>query len=77
MVRITAMGDLHCTKASQGAFQPLFAQITKVSDVLVLCGDLANTGLPSEARVLTKELGGIGKIPIIAVLGNTTAVFFW
>lgn len=39
-------------------------------DVLVLCGDLTDYGLPDEARGLAKELVGGVKIPIIAVLGN-------
>ncbi len=26
VVRIAALADLHCTKTSQGAFQPLFAR---------------------------------------------------
>lgn len=70
VVRITAMADLHCAKASQGAFQPLFAQIARAADVLVLCGDLTDSGLPEEARILAKELGSVGKIPVVAVLGN-------
>ena len=30
VVRVAAVGDLHCTRTSQGAFQPLFAQIAEV-----------------------------------------------
>jgi Icc-related predicted phosphoesterase len=56
-VRVAALGDLHCTKTSQGAFQPLFARIAESADVLLLAGDLTDYGLPEEAR-------------IVAVLGN-------
>src|SRR5437870_6881165 len=68
-VRVAAVADLHCTKTSQGAFQPLFAQISERADLLLLCGDLTDHGLPEEAQVLLKELTGL-KLPMIAVFGN-------
>src|SRR5215212_11675029 len=68
-VRIAAVGDLHVSKSSQGAFQPLFTQIDQTADVLLLCGDFTDYGLPDEARVLVRELAVV-KIPTIAVLGN-------
>ncbi len=53
IVRIAAIGDLHHGKnAVQGSLQPLFAQITDTADILVLCGDLTDYGLPDEARAL-------------------------
>jgi Icc-related predicted phosphoesterase len=69
VVRVAALADLHCTKTSQGAFQPLFARIVESSDMLLLAGDLTDYGLPEEARVLAKELGTL-RIPVCAVLGN-------
>ena len=69
-LRIAAIGDIHVSKTSQGAFQPLFAQISSSADVLVLCGDFTDYGLPEEARILVRELNAGVKIPIIAVLGN-------
>ena len=69
-LRIAAMGDLHVSKNSQGAFQPLFGQISEDADVLLLCGDFTDYGLPEEARVLARELTAAMKIPVIAVLGN-------
>lgn len=68
-LRIAAVGDLHVSKNSQGAFQPLFGQINQSADVLVICGDFTDYGLPDEARVLVRELVTV-KIPVIAVLGN-------
>ena len=68
-LRIAAMGDLHVSKNSQGAFQPLFTQVDLAADVLLLCGDFTDYGLPDEARILMRELGVV-KIPVIAVLGN-------
>lgn len=68
-VRVAAVGDLHCTKTSQGAFQPLFAAIRDAADLLLLAGDLTDYGLPEEAQILTRELSAI-RIPVVAVLGN-------
>jgi Icc-related predicted phosphoesterase len=68
-MRIAAIADLHCTKNSAGTFQPLVAALPERADVLVLCGDLTDYGLPEEARVLAKELTSV-RIPILGVLGN-------
>ncbi len=69
-LRVAAIGDLHVSRQSQGGFQPLFAQITADADVLLLCGDFTDYGLPEEARVLARELTAAMKIPVLAVLGN-------
>src|SRR5436190_14315788 len=69
IVRVAAVGDLHCTKTSQGAFQALFAKIAESADVLLLAGDLTDYGHPDEARVLARELTAL-RIPVAAVLGN-------
>jgi Icc-related predicted phosphoesterase len=69
-VRLAAVGDIHCGKTSQGTLQPLFAQAAELADVLLLCGDLTDYGLPEEAHVLANEIAAAAKIPIVAVLGN-------
>lgn len=69
-VRLAAVADIHCTKTAQGTLQPLFAQASASADVLLLCGDLTDYGLPEEAHVLAKELGAALRIPVVAVLGN-------
>jgi Icc-related predicted phosphoesterase len=69
-LRIAAIGDIHVSKSSQGAFHPLFAQISRTADVLLLCGDFTDYGLPDEARVLARELTSSVNVPVIAVLGN-------
>ena len=68
-LRVAAVGDLHCTRASEGMFQPLFGKIAERADVLALCGDLTDYGTPEEARVLARELAA-AKVPKLAVLGN-------
>lgn len=69
ITRIAAVGDLHCTKESAGALRSVFAQLEGKADVLLLCGDLTDYGLPEEAAVLSKELAVL-KMPVLAVLGN-------
>jgi Icc-related predicted phosphoesterase len=70
VVRLAAVGDLHVKKTSQGALQPLLAPVNDSADVLLLCGDLTDYGLPEEASILAKELTSVVRIPILAVLGN-------
>lgn len=69
-LRIAAVGDLHVSRTQQGSLQTLFTQISTSADVLLLCGDFTDYGLPDEARVLAREIGSAIKIPVIAVLGN-------
>jgi Icc-related predicted phosphoesterase len=68
-LRIAAVGDLHCTKTSQGKLAPIFAHAAARADVLLLAGDLTDYGHPEEAQVLARELAA-AKVPTIAVLGN-------
>jgi Icc-related predicted phosphoesterase len=69
MVRVAAVGDLHCTRQNAASFQPLFQHAHEHADVLVLCGDLTHLGLAEEAQLLTRELTNV-RIPVVAVLGN-------
>jgi len=68
-LRVAAVGDVHCTKTSQGTLQPLFARASEMADVLIICGDLTDYGLPEEAHILAKELSA-AKLPVLGVLGN-------
>ena len=68
-VRLAAVGDLHVKKTSLGTLAPLLAPVNALADVLLLCGDLTDYGLPEEAAILAKELRGV-RIPMVGVLGN-------
>jgi Icc-related predicted phosphoesterase len=68
-ITIAALGDVHYGRQSQGVLQPILAQISAKADVLVLCGDLTDFGLPEEAALLAKDLAA-AKIPTLSVLGN-------
>lgn len=70
MIKVAAVGDLHCTKTAEGQLRPLFAQAAEMADMLLLCGDLTDYGLAEEAEVLARELAVVKKMPVVAVLGN-------
>src|SRR4029453_14186791 len=46
-----------------------FAKMAESADVLVLCGDLTDYGLPEEARVLARGGGGV-KVPSVPRFAN-------
>jgi len=69
-MRIAAVGDLHCTRQAHGTLRGMFAAASAAADVLVLCGDLTDYGLPDEADVLAGELTAGADVPVVAVLGN-------
>jgi len=69
-IRLGAMSDIHVGKASQGALASMFAQVSERADVLVMCGDLTDYGLPEEARVLAREINTSLRVPCVTVLGN-------
>lgn len=68
-ITIAAVGDIHCTRHSQGAFQRLLAEVSERADVLALVGDLTDYGTEEESKVLAKELSSF-RLPVLAVLGN-------
>jgi Icc-related predicted phosphoesterase len=70
IVRIAAMSDIHVSKTSQGALTSAFAQVSERADVLVMCGDLTDYGLPEEARVLARDVATALRVPCVTVLGN-------
>jgi Icc-related predicted phosphoesterase len=70
IVRIAAVGDVHCSQQCRGTLQAVLAQIAASADVLVICGDLTNHGLPEEAKALVAELQAVHEMPVVAVLGN-------
>ncbi|HYH56231.1 MAG TPA: metallophosphoesterase [Anseongella sp.] len=68
-VRIAAMADIHIRDSDEGKWQDYFEKLSGKADVLLLCGDLTDTGKLSEAEVLSAELQSCA-IPVIGVLGN-------
>jgi Icc-related predicted phosphoesterase len=68
-LRVAALGDLHIHQNSKDNLQGLFDKISQNADVLALCGDLTQLGLPEEAERLANDLRSC-RIPVVAVLGN-------
>lgn len=68
-VRIAAVADLHRDRADAISFRDVFSAAEQSADILVVCGDLTDYGLPEEAKKLAAEIVHV-KIPIVAVLGN-------
>jgi len=68
-VTVAAIGDLHVTEDSVAPYRDMFAEISRVADILVLCGDLTNFGRTSEAEILAEDIRSC-EIPVLGVLGN-------
>ncbi len=70
VVRIGAVADLHYLKTGQPGLLQVFEQVNRRADVLLLGGDLTDTGLPEEAQALARDLAAAVRVPVLAVLGN-------
>lgn len=68
-VRIAAMADIHVRATDKGKWRDYFEMLSEKADVVLICGDLTDTGRPEEARVLAAELEAC-QVPVIGVLGN-------
>jgi Icc-related predicted phosphoesterase len=69
LTRIAAVGDIHIRESDKGKWVDYFKEVSKKADVLLIAGDLTDTGDESEAQVLAEELRACS-IPVVAVLGN-------
>jgi Icc-related predicted phosphoesterase len=68
-VRLAAVADLHCTRKSADNTRNLLSAMANGADILLLGGDLCDTGLPEEAEILAQQISSL-KVPVVAVLGN-------
>src|SRR5690606_33483434 len=68
-VRIAAIADIHVKESDKGKWAPLFKEISQKADVLLICGDLTDTGDEGEAQLLSEELRSCA-VRVLAVLGN-------
>jgi Icc-related predicted phosphoesterase len=67
--RIAAVADIHVKETDKGKWVNCFKEASQRADVLLICGDLTDTGDEVEAQVLAEELKSC-TIPVIGVLGN-------
>jgi len=68
-IRIAAVGDIHVRETDKGKLTAFFKDVSEEADVLVIAGDLTDTGDEGEAQVLADELNSCS-IPVVGVLGN-------
>lgn len=68
-MRVAATADLHVDESSVGVCRALLSELSRRADVLLICGDLTERGLPAQAELLAEELRACA-IPVLAVLGN-------
>lgn len=67
--RIAAVGDIHVKESDKGKWVDYFKEVSQKADVLIIAGDLTDTGDEVEADILADELKSC-TIPVVAVLGN-------
>ena len=68
-VRIAAVADIHMRESDKGKWAHDFKELSQKADVLLIGGDLTDTGDEQEAQLLADELKSCN-IPVVAVLGN-------
>jgi Icc-related predicted phosphoesterase len=68
-IRIAAMADIHTKSSDKGILRSTFKEINEKADILLICGDLTDTGDEEEARILGEGLDVL-QLPVIGVLGN-------
>jgi Icc-related predicted phosphoesterase len=69
MIRIAAVGDVHYGTNSRDRFRQHFLSLNERADLLLIAGDLTQSGTIEEARALAHDLSDL-PVPVIAVLGN-------
>src|SRR5690606_6431453 len=69
-LRVAAVSDVHYGRHAAGSHRDLFRAMAEAADVLLLCGDLTDYGLPEEAELLAEDLRAASGVPVLAVLGN-------
>ena len=67
--RIATIADIHVRESDRGKWTDYFKEVSVKADVLLIAGDLTDTGDEMEAEVLADEIKSCS-IPVVAVLGN-------
>jgi len=70
MIRLAAVGDVHCGTDMRSQIRSQFASVPDHADALLLAGDLTRLGLPAEAQAFADGLRDLRGMPIAGVLGN-------
>jgi Icc-related predicted phosphoesterase len=70
VIRLAAVGDVHCGTETREEVRSQFASVGEHADALLLAGDLTRLGTLEEAEALADALAPLRGMPIAAVLGN-------
>lgn len=69
MIRLAAIADIHARLGGEQELIDRFDPIQAGADVLVIAGDLTDTGMEEEARLLGSVLDQV-RMPVVGILGN-------
>ena len=69
MIRVAAVGDVHYGRNSKDRLRSDFKGLKDHADILLIAGDLTQSGTIEEAQVLVSDLEVVS-IPTVAILGN-------
>jgi Icc-related predicted phosphoesterase len=69
VIHIAAVGDVHFDRSSGGRLASHFDKLVGRADMLLIAGDLTQTGHWEEGKTLADDLAQC-PIPVVAVLGN-------
>lgn len=68
-LKLAAIADIHCTKKTLDSVRHVLSAMAESADIVLIAGDLCDTGAPEEAHILARELTNL-KLPVVAVMGN-------
>ena len=69
MIRIAAVGDVHYGRNCRNRLRKYFEGLGERADLLLIAGDLTQSGTLEEAEALVSDLKA-ANVPVLAVLGN-------
>jgi Icc-related predicted phosphoesterase len=69
MIRLAAVSDLHFTPEQKGSVHARLQGVNDRADLLLLPGDLIDSGTPADAQMLCDEISDV-RVPVVAVVGN-------
>ena len=69
MIRVAAVGDVHYGRNCRNRLKKYFEGLGERSDLLLIAGDLTQSGTIDEAEALVSDLKS-ASVPVLTVLGN-------
>jgi Icc-related predicted phosphoesterase len=69
VIRLAAVGDVHYDRSSKNLLRGHFLALGGRADLLLIAGDLTQSGSSDEAAALAEDLSDL-PVPVVAVLGN-------